>query len=337
MSDFFGLDIGTSSIRVVRVKKEGKGNLSLLNLGETVSPQPGIHSDNKESWIEVAKAIKGLITDLKMRTKNVVLGLAEEDTISRLKWFPPMKENEVRAALEFEAETFIPHPLEKVQIDYQVVDKDDEGRVLVFVIAALKTVIKKYLNIAKLAGLNVVALETPSASLARVFSVKKVPTLIIDIGARYTGLIMSRDGNVFLTRSVPIGMEAFSRGVSVSLGIDKNSAESYCQAYGLSEEDLQGKVRKALIPLLKKFFDEIKKAIYSFKEEWGENVGVLVLAGKGAVIPGLSEELIRTLGLEVQVAQPFSRVNVPEKLNIDLKKEGPRFSVAFGLAVRGLI
>jgi len=309
----------------------------LLNLGETAAPQPGIRSDMKNDWVEVAKAVKGLMSDLKMRTKNAVLDLAEEETVSRLKWFPPMKENEVKAALEFEAETFIPHPLDKVQIDYQIIDKDGEGRLLVFIVAALKTVIERYLEVAKLSGLNVVALEVPSVSLARVFSLKDISTLIVNIGPQYTGLSMSREGNVFLTRSVPIGMDAFSRGISVSLGIEKNVAESYCKAYGLAEEELEGKVKKALMPLTKKLLDEIKKTIYSFKEEWREDVGVLVLSGEGAIIPGLSEEMTRTLGLEVQVAQPFAKVNVAGQLNIDLKKEEPRFSIAFGLAARGLV
>ncbi len=334
--DFFGLDIGSSSIKILQLKKE-KDQLVLVNIGETVSPQPGVSGETEEQWAQTAEAIKKLISDLKLRTKNAVVGLPEHEVISRLKWFPPMKENEIMVALEFEAETFIPHSLDKVQIDYEIVDKDGKGRLLVFIVAALKTVVQKYLRVAKLAGVVPFALETPAVSLARAFSVKNTATLILDLAAKYTHLIASREGNVFLTRTIPVGAEAFVRSVSVSLGLETNVAVGYFRAYGLKEDELEGKVRKSLMPIFIKLVDEIKKTIYSFREEWGQEIGVLVLSGGGALAPEFIEELVKTLAIEVQIIQPFANVKVNISPPIDIRKEGARFGTVFGLASRGLI
>lgn len=334
--DFFGLDIGSSSIKLAQLRK-GKGALALVALGESKAPYPGVRSESEKDWVETASVIKGLLSELKIKTKNVVLSLPEDLVISRLRWFPPMKEGEIGVALEFEAETFIPHPLNKVQIDYEVVKKDEKGRSLVFILAALKKTVEKYLKIAKMAGLNTIALETPAVSLARIFSFNKLPALILDVGSRFSSLTTSKERNVYLTRTISIGGNAFTRAISLSLGLEPGVAESYRQAYGLRGEELEGKVRAALMPLFKKLTDEIKKTIFSFKEEWQEDIKLLVVCGGGAGTPDLIEELAKVLGVEVQLAQPFTGIKTENPLTIDVRKEGARFSVVFGLAARDLI
>jgi len=334
--NFFGLDIGSSSIKLIQLSKEGD-KFNLIALGEASAPQPGIRGSNPEHWAQTAECIKKLIADLKIKTKNVVLGLPEDSVISRLKWFPPMKEDEVRAALEFEAETFIPQPLDQVKIDYEIIDKDDAGRLLVFVLAAPNEIVDKHLKVAKMAGLNLIALETPAVSLARIFSFKEAPALILDMGDKFSSLTVDKGGNVFLTRTISIGGDAFTRGVSLSLGLDINVARGYCQAYGLKETELEGKVRNALMPLFEKLVDEVKKTMLSFKEQWQEDIGVVVLSGGGVNMPGLIEEMAKVLGVEVQIAQPFTGVKSNTPISVDVRNEGSKFSTAFGLAARGMI
>lgn len=334
--DLFGLDIGFSTVKAVQLKKERKG-LSLVSLGEIASPQPGITGEVESQWAEVSGAIKKLVADLRIKTKNVAVNLPEHEVISRLKWFPPMKEGEVKAALEFEAETFIPHPLDKTQIDYEVIDKDEEGRLLVFVVAALKSTVNKYLRVVKLAGLSPAILETPSVSLARIFSSSKSSSLILDLGTKYSNLIAGKEGNVFLTRTIPMGGEAFIRSIAVSLALEQNVAEGYLKAYGFRESELEGKVKEAIMPIFNRLVEEIKKTLYSFQEEWHEDINRIILTGGGAVLPEFAENLVKVLPVEVQVAQPFAGIQISAPLTIDINKEGVRFATAFGLAARGLI
>ena len=332
--EFFGLDIGDRSIKLVQLKQE-HDQLVLWQLGETISPQPGMRGKTAKEWSEVAVAVRNLVRELKLKTKNVVVALPESEVISRLIRFPSMKEREVKSALEFEAETFIPHPLDKIQMDYEIVARDQNGQMLVFVVAVLKETINKYLQMIKEAGLTPLALETPAVALVRIFAQLAKPTLIIDLEGQFTNLIVGKQGNVYLTRTIPIGTESFARAISSSLGLEENVAESYRRAYGLSNQELEGRVRSAMMPLFNRLMDEVRRAFFSFKEDWHDEVGLLILSGDGASTPEFSEEMAKLLGLEVQVAQPFSQVRIVNPPVIDLQKEGSRFSVAFGLASRG--
>jgi type IV pilus assembly protein PilM len=334
--DFFGLDIGSSSIKLLQIKKE-EAKLVLQRAGEIDTPVPLAKANTDKEMRTLAKAVKDLKEDSGIQTKKVVASLPESEVVSRLKWFPPMKENEIRSALRFEAETFIPYPLDKVQLDYQIVDKDDEGRVLVFVVAAPKKIVKQYVDLGKQANLDLVALETPAVALARYFSIKQLPTLIVDMAYNHSYIVACKSGQVYLTRTIPIGARGFARAISLSLGLDEEEAESYRRAYGFQEDELEGKVYKAMQPVWEKYVDNLKKTLLSFKEDWGQDVEVMVLTGGGVMMPDFSEELTKTLGLEVQVAQPFSDVEIKNKPPFDIKKEGPRFAVAMGLATRGLM
>ena len=300
-----------------------------------MAPQPGMRGETAKQRSEVAVAVRSLVQELKLKTKNVVVALPESEVISRLIRFPLMKEREVKSALEFEAETFIPHPLDKIQMDYEIVSRDQEGKMLVFVVAVLKETVARYLQVIKEAGLVPVALETPAVALVRVFAQLERPTLIVDLEGQFTNLIVGKQGNVYLTRTIPIGTESFVRAISSSLGLEPNVAESYRRAYGLTPGELEGRVRQAMMPLFNRLMDEVRRAFFSFKEDWHSEVSLLILSGDGAATPDFSEEMAKLLGLEVQVAQPFAQVKIVNPPVIDLQKEGSRFSVAFGLASRG--
>lgn len=334
--DFFGLDIGGSSIKLIRVKKEDSG-LVLRRAGEVSTPIPLAEANTEKQIKTLSTAVKDLKEDAGVTTKKAVASLPESKVVSRLKWFPPMKEKEIRSALKFEAETFIPYPLDKVQLDYQIVEQDDEGRVLVFVAAAPKKIINRYVDLGKRANLDFVALETPAVALARYFSVDQMPTLIVDMAYNHSYFAACKSGQVYLTRTVPLGAKGFARAISLSLGLDEEEAESYRRAYGFREDELEGKVQKAMEPVWEKYVNSLKKILLSFREDWGQEVEVIVLTGGGVMMPDFSEELTRTLGLEVQVAEPFVGLEIESEPPFDIKKEGPRFAVAMGLATRGLV
>lgn len=333
--DFFGLDIGVTSARLVQLTKT-KGNLTLVKVGSTDLTSPGIRADTKSQLKKVAVPIKKLINDLDLSTKNAVFSLPEEKVTTRIKWFPPMKEKEVDSALRYEAEAFIPHPLEKVEMDYQVIDKDENGRLLVFIVGILKSEIEKYTQIAETLGLNLLALEPESISLNRILAVENLTIIIADVNYEHTSLIVSQKGGIFLTRSIPVGIKALSRAIKINLGLKKREAEAYREAYGLRGEELEGRVRQAMMPIAEKLIREIKQTVLSFQKDWKEEVGLIILSSRGARTPNLAELITKKLGIEVQVAEPFSEIIIPEGLSTKIKERGIDYSVVCGLAARRL-
>ena len=186
------------------------------------------------------------------------------------------------------------------------------------------------------------ALESPSVAYRRVIknSIKTVERVVVlDLGEKYSDIFNINKGNAYFARSIPVGGESLTRAVSLGLGLDMGSAEEYKKAYGIKETELEGKIRNVMLPVFNGITDEVRKAMTLFAEDTGgKPVELLVLAGGGANLPGMAEELTRLLGVEVQVSQPFinvdvTKVNVPINLNV----EGCRFSLAVGLALRGLL
>lgn len=340
MNNYLGVDIGQSSVKIVSINKENKEKFILESIGEGKLGLSEINqSDLGKRWGAIGKAIKTVIADNKIKNKQVVASLPENEVISRLVRLPPLKDSEIMDALRFEAETFVPYPLEEVSLDYEVIEKDEAGRLTVFVIAARNELISNYIKLFKSLGLEMVALESPAVAFRRVVrnSVSTIERLVVlNIGEKFSDIFNVNKGNVYFSRSLPVGGESLTRAVSLGLGLDLASAEEYKKAYGIKEEELEGKIRVATMPVFNSITDEVRKAIALFVEDsGGKTVQLLILSGGGANLPGMAEELTRILGVEVQISQPFVNIDITHVQSpFNLNVEGCRFSLAVGLSLR---
>ena len=329
------------SIKVVALS-QNQENCFLDLIGEAKTPRlewykPG----GKKAMEEVAKALKSLLKELKVDNRQVVASLPESEVVSRQVSLPPLKENEITDALKFEAETFVPYPLDQVSIDYEIMETDDAGRLTVFAIAARNDLIEAYVKLFKMVGLEMMALESPAVSVRRLISqmgVSAESVMMFDIGEKFSDIISFKKGNIFFARSLPIGGESITRAISVSLGLDMASAEEYKKAYGIREMELEGKIKNAIMPVFSSMAEEIRRAMALYTESFNKAVDFIMLSGGGAKMPGLAEELTRVLGVEVQVIAPFLKIDVSRVVApIDLNLDAYRFSLATGLALRGLV
>ena len=340
MSSTLGVDIGQNTIKIVCLSDDnGKVNLEII--GESRMAKFVEEEVDRDKYLdEAGKIIKTLLSDLKIKKKQVVASLPENEVISRLVRLPPLKDNEIMDALRFEAETFVPFPLEEVMIDYEIIDRDDAGRLTIFVIAAKNDLINGYINLFKSLGLELLALESPAIALRRVLNldmptVKKV--VVIDIGEKFSDIFSIYNNNVYFARSLPVGGESITRAISLNLNLDMASAEEYKKAYGMKETELEGKIRSAIMPIFNDIAEEIRKTLALFQEDIGKGAELLVLTGGGANMPGMAEELIKILGLEVQILQPFINIDTTKTtISYNLNTEGCKFSLAVGLSLRGL-
>jgi type IV pilus assembly protein PilM len=342
MSNIVGVDVGMNTIKIVEIDKV-EGRLTVQVMGETRTPQVDwLKGENRNKVMgQLVEAIKSLARDLKLKNRQAVTCLPEDEIVSRLIRLPPLKESEIMDALRYEAETFIPYPLDQVSIDYEVLEEDNSGRLTVFAIAAKNDLISYYVKLFKSAGLEMVALESPALAMRRIvgsaIGIEK-GMLVLDMGEKYSDLIAISKGSVCLTLSMSVGGESITRAISINLGLDMASAEEYKKAYGMKELELEGKIKEAIVPVFSNMAEEVRKAMGLFAEDQGKAVELLVLSGGGANMPGLAEQLTKILGVEVQVFQPFlkidtSRLSVP----INIAADGCRFSIAAGLALRGLV
>lgn len=343
MSEIVGVDIGRNKIKVASLSKTNEG-LVLDSLGAAKSPRMVVKTDDDKVKLlsESEEVIKKLFEDLKINPKKAIVSLPEDEVISRLVRLPPLKDTEIMDALHFEAETFVPYPLDEVSIDYEIVEKDDAGRLTIFVVAAKKKLIQGYMKLFKSLGLELLALESPAIAFRRVVKhgMSTVERLIVvDLGEKYTDIFNINKGNVYFARSLSVGGESITRAISLGLNLDMASAEEYKKAYGMNPDELEGKIRVAMAPVFNSVAEEIRKAMTIFLEDsGGKKVELLALSGGGANLPGMAEDLTRVLGIEVQVIQPLVKVDTSKiKTDFNLNVDGCKFTLSVGLAMRGLV
>lgn len=333
MNSFTGIDLGVGSIKIVSLSKDGD-KIILDNIGEVKTPQFNKLSD-------LTPILKNLLKEMKISNSQIVVSLPEDKIVSRLVVLPPLKESEIKDALRFEAETFVPFPLDEVSIDYEVISTDEAGRMSVFAIAARNDLISEYVKLFKNCAVDLAAIEPTSLSLRRV--INQIVTdldsvMTLDIGEKFSDIVSLHKTNIFFARSLPVGGEALTRAISVNLGLDMASAEEYKKAYGMKEMELEGKIKNSIMPIFESLSEEVRRAIAMYVESFNKPVNLLMLSGGGSKMPGLAEEFTKKLGVEVQVMQPFLRVDTTRiVVPIDLNMDGYRFCVAVGCAMRGLV
>lgn len=337
-----GLDIGFSSIKVVSLSKDSNPP-KLISLGSIPTPTPGMLSDQETDLEAVAETIRKLFDATKIEEREVVVALAESKVFTRvIDDLPYLSDSELTQAIKYAAEEFIPMPLSDVNLNWQVLQrsnpKDQNARTVVLVVASPKNAVAKYIKVLAMASLRPKGLETETIAVARSL-VGNNPfspsTLIVQLGATTTDFAAVSNGLVWLTRSVSTGGLALTRALSQQFNFETAQAEQYKKVYGLSQDQLEGKVYGALKPIVDIILSECKRVIQAFEIKYPQNpIKRIVLSGGGAKMPGLVVYMANNLGLEVQEADPWYLIGKDKTLVSKLALDAPSYSVAVGLALR---
>jgi type IV pilus assembly protein PilM len=253
--------------------------------------------------------------------------------------FPLLTDSERASAVKWEAEEYIPIPIKDAIIEHQIIDRMETAnppQVLVLLIAVLRNLVENYIKICSKAGLTVVGVETELISMIRSLAPEGKSAMLVDFGAHSTDVAITRNNQLYFSRSVPTAGDAFTRAVAQSLGVTIQQAEEYKRTYGLSEDQLEGKVGRSIEPILKVVAMEIKKAIHYYQLNIkGETPTQVIVSGGTAGLPGVTPILTNLLGLEVVVGTPFGKIKVDPESARGLASYAPLYSVAAGLAMRG--
>lgn len=340
MSDLpkIGIDIGSASIKLVELAPLGKDKWKLLAAASMPSYQGGIVG-NMSNLAPFSQALVKIIKESGAKSRRVVAALPEEQISSHVVEMPMMKEDEVRQALQWQVEQYIPIPAEKAVWSYQIIKKDTAGGGMeVLLVAVAKNLVAAYTQVLEQAGLEVIALETELMATSRAVIGPNFPlSMIVDIGAKSTDLGVVRNGLMVFARTVPTAGEAFNRAIATTLGLDPAQAEQYKKTYGFLPNQLEGKLSEAMRPVLNVIANEIKKtADFYVSKHPGETVKLITLSGGVALVPELVGALSGLIGVEVGVADPFSKITLDANQQKAMVGAGPFYVVSLGLAMREL-
>ena len=339
-STAFGLDIGTTTMKVVSVERD-KNAITYNSSFSVFTPQQGMQSESPFDHQEMAIIINKLVIDAKITTNNVNIALPENHAYSKVIEMPSLSDDELSNAIYWEAEQYVPAPLDTVTLAWSKLrtfrNVLGEEKMQVFLVAAPKDVISRYQTILDLAGLTIVSIETETLAMVRgVIADSTAPTaLLMNIGSMNTSLCILQNGIIVFNYSFPLGGIALTRAIASDFGFTPQQAEEYKAAYGLSDKNFGGKVRKAIDPILTSMMTEVRKAITFYNEKYkGESqIFQILLTGGGANLPGLAVYFAQNIGIETLIANPWEMLQV-QKVPADVLARGPLFTIALGLALK---
>ena len=333
-----GIDIGTKTIKMVELAKEGqKYRLKASGIVGFKGKSFEQAKDDKE-LAPLAEAIKKLYKEAKVSTRDVAIALPEPQVFTRTIKFPLLTDSEIASAVKWEAEQYIPMPINEAIVQHQILERRENAtpaQVLVLLVASSKVLVEKYAKLIDMSGLNLAAVETELTALIRSLAPTDQTVMLVDFGATTTDIAISRNGLLHFSRSIPTAGEAFTRAVSQALGVEEQQAEEYKRTYGLSVQQLEGKIKSALDPIFRVVSDEMRKAVHFYQaEEKGEAPNSVILSGGSAGMPDAAATLTKLLGIEVSVGNPFANVEVAAEAVKALSGYAPLYSIATGLALR---
>lgn len=339
LPEFFGLDIGTHSLKLAQVKYLGADTAQLLKLARADIVGGLLNTPDVNN---LAKEIKNLKDAAGIATKKVVIALPESSIFSRLILLPEVDESKLEQAIYYEAKQYLPVTIDDVQLEWiQVSRSERDGKAFVqyLLVAAPKKIVSKYLEVMELAGLEVIAVETETIATARSYTYNNNFTegiLVMDFGGTNTDISVVMGKNVIFSQSIGTGSDVLTKALVSEFNLDILHAEQYKRTYGLLRDQAEGKIAGALEPMMKIITNEINKTINYFKEHLRENTPKQIfVVGDGANLPGLADYLTQTMGIPSRVVDPIMSLKVDNKLQTEISQINTAgFSVAVGLALK---
>jgi type IV pilus assembly protein PilM len=343
----FGFDIGTHTVKVVQLRKNGK-KTAIQGYGYAYFPREAVEEGIVVDPDEVANAVKPLLQKLsfgKLTSKRVIVGLPAAKLFTRTLQLPRMNDSDLGQAVHYEVEQYVPVPVADLYIDYEVINNlpaqdGKDGQIEVLMMAAPRAIVDSYIKLFDKLGLEIGAIEANMTAVVRALlhsGDAGSSTLVMDIGSLTTDLTIY-DKYTPLTGTVPIGGETYTDTLVQSLGVKPDQANEIKIKFGIGPSGMQDKVVQALDPQLKNVTKEVKRVVkfYQDRGKGEQKVRAMVISGGTASMPGITEYLRGDIGLPLTVAQPWKNIEVG-KSNIASSAEAPMYATAIGLALRGLM
>lgn len=325
------LDIGAFSIKMTEISGPPE-KPSLVTFGSRKIK--GVGTDSLPSQI------KGLAEEIKLSVKDINISLSGSSVVSRVISMPDMADDELRSAIRFEVEKFIPFDINDCLLDHYVQSKGpkDKGNKDVLLAAAKRDSVIARVKAVEEAGFTVNIVDVDCFAMTNAFvrnfqQPEQSKTIaLLNIGFSHTNLLIIRDGLVSFVRDLSIGSASFSDAVLKKCGVDIEAADWSKNIAPEKSADVAACSKLVLSALL----DEIKMSFGYYENQSGRSIDLIYVAGGGAEFAGMLDAFNETVGIKPEKWNPFQFMDIdPSVVNIDaIAKNSGSYAVAVGLAIR---
>ncbi len=346
-----GVDVGRSSFKIVQLDRGRRGNrLVYAGLLEFDASQ--------DSWDsgKIAADIRTFLLNKPIKNHPVSTAVMGRSVTIRYFTLPMIPEDELQAAVQWEAKKLLSSPEEELVLDYLTLGEKAEGDLRkreLLLVAASRKVVSEHVEMVRTAGLQVGAVDVNPLVFLNLLRLNYEEFLdqniaFVDLGAANIEISIAKRGALRFTRNIPAGMDQITRAIEHGAGISYEEAERLNRKYGLEltrSEGFSAKGREfqgspeALLESIRGILDgfilEIQRSVDFYHVQFrGERIQKMIFTGGGVLMPGLMGYLSGYFDVETVVDNPFSRIHYDPKAFGAVADMAPRFSSAVGLALR---
>ena len=360
-----GIDIGSSAIKIVQIKK--KNSQAVLETYGELALGPYTGAGVGQAVVLAPDKIAQALTDLmkekevSITTKKCGISIPFASSLMSVIEMPDVSPKQLSVMVPLEARRYIPVPISEVLLDWSVIPKSEVreedsseyttteerssagatkasaalSKVDVLIVAIHNETIARYQEIVAKSGLEAGFFEIEIFSTMRaVLDEALRPVMIMDIGAASTKLYVVERGVIRSSHTINRGSQDITLTISKSMGLSLERAEIMKRQVGAAGKDKN--LTDVIILTLDHIFSEVNNALLAFEKKYNKTVSKVILVGGGSALKGLAELARNNFKTDIVIADPFNKVSAPAFLENILKETGPEFAVAIGLALRKL-
>ncbi len=355
-----GIDIGSSSIKVVQIRKK-KGRAVLETYGELALGSYGGFAVGQVTNLtpdKIAEAIKDVFRESNITSLMSGVSIPFRSSLVSLIQLPAVGEKRLQEMIPIEARKYIPVPINEVTLDWWIVPGDsdlgldtesetdeqtttgapkDSKKIEVLVVSIHNAVLNDYNTIVKNSGIDTGFFEIEMFSATRaLLAGENTPVMIFDFGASAAKIYILERGVVKYSHIINRGSQDITISISKGLSISFDRAEHIKRTLGTGVTTDEKPIYDIISLTLDYIFSEANSVVLNYQKKYNKAVSKVILTGGGAAMKGVLELARANFQTDVVLGDPFAKLETPAFLDDVLKTTGLEFSVAIGIALRKL-
>src|SRR5205085_1792965 len=321
-----GLDIGSSSVKLVQLKEAKRGYL-LEAFGVAPLPPEAIVDGALMNSTAIVEAIRGLVAQYKLKNREAAIGVSGHSVIIKKISMPKMTQEELEESIQWEAEQYIPFDVKDVNIDVQILTPADvdtgTGQMDVLLVAAKKDMINDYTSVVSEAGLTPVVVDVDAFAVQNTFEVnyelpKNETIVLVNAGASVCNINVLANGLTTFTRDVTMGGNQFTEEIQKQLNVSYDEAEKLKvggDAGQDSDSVVPQEVERVIQGVADQMAGEIQRSLDFYTATAADShIARLYLSGGTAKIPALFKVIEQRVGVPVEILNPFKDVALDKRI-----------------------
>ncbi len=339
VGDFFSLDIGTNSMRIVQLSGDSQHGWTLQRFAYVPIDQKLTADSSALGKKRLGEAIMGAVVQAGIRTKNVALGLPANKTFTSIVETETIPDKELKKSFKYEIDKYVPMALSDAKADFIILgpSPNDPAKTEVLVSSIAKDYAESTMETIEKTGLNIVAMEPEPLAMARALTNPGAidAVMVVDFGENSTDLVITFKNQPRLVRSIPGGFGVLVKAIASGLNVREDQARQFILKFGLDQNQVEGQVFKILDTHLDNFASELAKSVRFFQTKYiNGKVGGIILSGYASVIPLFANFIEAKTNISTMNGNPWQFVRTTPEQQQMLMNVASEFAVAIGLSER---